>query len=55
MRYETHTESAVCQQSGYTVVLHFFYQKGKGQSGNDEGQYDVKNIFHNKVQLQGIK
>ena len=49
IRYETHTERAVGQQSGYAVVLHFFYQEDKGQSGKDEGQYDVNSMFHNKI------
>jgi len=47
IRYETHTESAVGQQSWYAIVLHLSYQEKKGKSGNEEGKYDVNNIFHN--------
>ena len=46
IRYETHTERGIRQQSGYAVVLHFFYQKGKGCSGNYEGHYYVYDVFH---------
>ena len=54
IRYETHTERAVSQQSGDAVILHFFYQEGKGTPGNNKGQNDVNNIFHNKNRINSL-